>query len=411
MLPKVIFSSILFLLFAPAFFFPAHASRKKPPAKNTTITIDGRYDDWKLLDQPESITDHSYNGKARHTAGIYMDDTAIYVHLKLHPLYSSHMPVDSYHLTINNKHDVSFMLRYGKEQSGIDWGQNVYALPVGIHTLGVFHTQTGRYLGEAKVTISTLDYIHSGSEQGKFPPDEWELSIPLKNLSEITGLDAAMIQSVSFSGDNIGQGSVSFAGTPTGFSFFFLVLLLIILYFLSVCKRAKLYFLYFALGSLLLFSILHYFLAPVFLPVMTNAILKSCNLLLSSFDVTYRKDYAMLLFPLKDGALSLTINEECAGILELFILVSLLWFFPVYRIKEKLLLTVVSTVYLFFCNVLRILILCLLLQNYGMNIYFMAHSVITRILFYSLCILLYFAIFTRAHILRQKVGRFSYDNS
>ena len=197
-------------------FVPAKARKKVETVSMSPITIDGHYDDWKPFDQIGAITDHSFNNRAPHTAGIYMDDNHLYIHFKLHPLYSSHMPVDSYHIKINNQHDISFFFRYRTSGNGIDWVGDVYRLPVGITELGIFSTQNQSFLGTAKFRVYTTEYTISGSDRLKLPPDEWELSIPLDKLASLTGIDKDLIQTVSFYGDNIGQGSVTYAGTPTG---------------------------------------------------------------------------------------------------------------------------------------------------------------------------------------------------
>ena len=190
----------------------------------------------------------------------------------------------------------------------------------------------------------------------------------------------------------------------------FVLSILLLGYFLSVLKRAALHFAYFAVGSLTLFGLLFYYTAPIVSKPLTAGLLISCKALLSSLGITYEAAHALLYVPTDQGTLSLYINLECSGMIEMFVLLSLLWFFPVYRTVQKLMLSLFGLICIFISNVLRLCILCWILARWGMTYYFIAHSIISRMLFYLLCILLYFFLFTRAQILRQKVGRFSYDN-
>lgn len=43
--------------------------------------------------------------------------------------------------------------------------------------------------------------------------------------------------------------------------------------------------------------------------------------------------------------------------------------------------------------------------------YFVAHTIVGRIIFYGFTIVLYFYVFTKGQIRRQKIGKFNYDIS
>ena len=239
MLRRTFFQMMFMLMGCFSLLVPAKARKRTENASLSSIVIDGHYDDWNPFDQTGAITDYSYNGRAAHTAGIYMDDSHLYIHFKLHPLYSSHMPVDSYHIKINNQYDISFLFRYRTLGNGIDWGKDVYRLPVGITELGIFSTQTQSFLGTAMFRVYTTEYTMSGSDRLKLPPDEWELSIPLDTLAAQIGIEKNMIQTVSFSGDNIGHGSITYAGTPTGVLISSGAALLCAFYFFQMKRNRK----------------------------------------------------------------------------------------------------------------------------------------------------------------------------
>lgn len=51
-----------------------------------------------------------------------------------------------------------------------------------------------------------------------------------------------------------------------------------------------------------------------------------------------------------------------------------------------------------------------MINQFGNESYYMAHTIVGRLLFYALSIILYFYVFTRAQIRRQRVGEFGYDS-
>ncbi|HZK70616.1 MAG TPA: exosortase family protein XrtG, partial [Clostridia bacterium] len=49
------------------------------------------------------------------------------------------------------------------------------------------------------------------------------------------------------------------------------------------------------------------------------------------------------------------------------------------------------------------------ISTFGGDTYFYAHTIIGRLFFYGCTIVLYFQVFTKSQIIRQKIGRFDYD--
>ena len=168
-------------------------------------------------------------------------------------------------------------------------------------------------------------------------------------------------------------------------------------YALSVLKRAKLDFWYFTVGSVGLFIIAIITLQPVLLGELTG---------------TYSSYFEKGLLFIAHGttSISLYIDFECSGIIETFAFLSLLWFFPAYQFYEKIAVSIVGVFGIFLANVLRIFIICQMIYWGGQDMYFLAHSFVGRLVFYACTIALYFYVFTRAQVVRQKVGAFRYDD-
>lgn len=182
-------------------------------------------------------------------------------------------------------------------------------------------------------------------------------------------------------------------------------------YALSVLKRAKLDFWYFTVGSAGLFIIAIVTLQPVLLMPMQNAI-AAVSGLFGELTGTYSSYFEKGLLFIAHGttSISLYIDFECSGIIETFAFLSLLWFFPAYQFYEKIAVSIVGVFGIFLANVLRIFFICQMIYWGGQDMYFFAHSFVGRLVFYACTIALYFYVFTRAQVVRQKVGAFRYDN-
>lgn len=193
--------------------------------------------------------------------------------------------------------------------------------------------------------------------------------------------------------------------------FLIVVCLIIWVYFLSVLKRGKLDFWFFITGSVGIFVFMLLLLEPVLTRPITNAVAVVSGLLgnLSGFYKAYVQ-YGVLFINNKKESISLYIDYECSGIIEMLAFSSMLWFFNVYHLYEKIIVNIVGVLWIFTANVLRIFIICILVYFWGNDIFYFAHTIFGRLVFYGLSVALYFHVFTRPQIIRQKIGSFQYEN-
>ena len=80
-----------------------------------------------------------------------------------------------------------------------------------------------------------------------------------------------------------------------------------------------------------------------------------------------------------------------------------------YRLYEKVVVSIAGGLLIFASNVLRIFVICLVVYFFGGDMYFLAHTIIGRLVFYACTIALYFYVFTKSQIIRQKVGGLRYE--
>lgn len=183
------------------------------------------------------------------------------------------------------------------------------------------------------------------------------------------------------------------------------------LYLLSVCKRGKLTFYHFIVGSVGLFILcmmqVKYFedlVIAMFLNIL--APLGSVTGIFESY-----AESGLFFINNNEAAMSFYIDLECSGIIEMLVFVCLLLFFQVYTRREKIITAFSGILLIIVFNCIRMVAILSIIYYGGSRYYLVAHSVVGRLIFYVLTIILYYSVFTRKQINRQKVGDFAYESS
>lgn len=193
-------------------------------------------------------------------------------------------------------------------------------------------------------------------------------------------------------------------------NWFSIVVFSLWIYLLTVLKRGKLDFWYFIAGSVGLFIFSVIWIEPVAVGPIQKAVAAAAGIpgrLTGIYESYFQKG---IIFISTGGmSLSLYIDFECSGIIETLAFFALLWFFPVYRLYEKVVVSIAGGLLIFASNVLRIFVICLVVYFFGGDMYFLAHTIIGRLVFYACTITLYFYVFTKSQIIRQKVGGLRYE--
>lgn len=184
------------------------------------------------------------------------------------------------------------------------------------------------------------------------------------------------------------------------------------IYLLSVFKRKKQGFFFFLFGSVGLFIFSFILLYPVLTAPLARLV---CDLTGIVGDLTgifkAFSSYGILFIEnVTGGPVSLYVDFECAGLVENLVFLSLLLFFPAYKWYEKIWVGILGIAGVMTANVLRLTIICIMIHAGGNDMYYLAHTIVGRMIFYAFSIMLYFYIFTRRQIKRQQVGEFSYND-
>lgn len=186
---------------------------------------------------------------------------------------------------------------------------------------------------------------------------------------------------------------------------------LIWFYLLTVFHRGNLNYFQYLWGSVGLFIFMCVFIQPALTEVLKQYVTSVVGIIGKVTGICEAYYELSIIFVPKQSALtsiSLYIDYECSGVIEMMAFVSLLLFFQVYEIAQRIIISFVGCVCIFFFNVIRILIICIIIYKFGSSSYYVAHTIIGRLVFYVLSILLYYYVFTKQQIIKQKIGGFHY---
>lgn len=190
---------------------------------------------------------------------------------------------------------------------------------------------------------------------------------------------------------------------------FTVVCFLVWIYLLSVFTRGKLYFYQFIWGSVGLFVFMMMWIQPVAIRPLTNLVCSAAGVAgrMTGFYESY-SEYSMLFVQHGSEAISLCIDYECSGIIEMMAYVSMLAFFRIYDWMQRIILSVLGCMMIFFANIIRLFVIGTTIYYFGNDAYYIAHTIVGRIIFYALSVILYYYIFTKSQIVKQKIGGFHY---
>lgn len=183
------------------------------------------------------------------------------------------------------------------------------------------------------------------------------------------------------------------------------------LYLLHVLTRAELHAWRFMWGSMGLFVILMVWVQPILSQPLARCVAALAGVVgnLTGTFTAYFK-YGIIFVSTGIGSVTMQIDFECSGIIEIMAFLCLLIFFKVYSPVERIMVGLIGFAYIMLCNALRIIIICLSVHWGGMSAYYVAHTFIGRIIFYFFSVVLYFYVFTKPQIFQMKVGNFSYGD-
>lgn len=184
-----------------------------------------------------------------------------------------------------------------------------------------------------------------------------------------------------------------------------LILTLVWLYVLYVVKKAKLKGFTYIIGSVGFF-IISFILTKDYMDVMLVSIgnfLEPIGRMTGVFNVNMA--YSVINVLTDGNSTSFYLTAECSGLFEGLVFISVMLFFPLFTKWKKVIFIIIGVIAVAVSNIVRILMIVFLVKMIGANSFFVAHTIVSRLIFYSLVAIIYFTIFTASHIRSQKVGK------
>ena len=190
----------------------------------------------------------------------------------------------------------------------------------------------------------------------------------------------------------------------------FIVLVVIWLLNLRIFYKVKNQAAFITIGMGGLFVLMMIFLRPIATMPLARIVAALAGLFgrVTGFFSAFFK-YGIIFVETAGGSMTLQIDFECSGIIEIMVYIAILAFFKVYTISERAILSAVGVIYIILANALRIIIIATMIHFGGEQMYYLAHTYVGRIFFYAATVILYFYVFTKSQVVRMKVGSFSYD--
>lgn len=179
------------------------------------------------------------------------------------------------------------------------------------------------------------------------------------------------------------------------------------LYALSVLRRVQLPAYFFIVGSVGLFFILITLSDPYWVWFFTHAVITAISGLGAVTGMCQvMAQYGIVHIISTNATTLMTIDYECSGIIETMAFLALIAFFPTYRRRERVFYAVFGIVWIYLDNVLRISLVVILVHFFGPGSFFLAHTIIGRLVFYVLVIILYYNVFTYSQMARGLYFKF-----
>ena len=192
---------------------------------------------------------------------------------------------------------------------------------------------------------------------------------------------------------------------------FLLLLFVLWVLILILLRKSKMHFFKFVVGSIGLFCFMMYLGRNSIEGYLEYGVTWGIGVLGNITGLFYsHPQYSMISIYRMGQAISFFVDYECSGFVETLVYVSLLLFYPVYKAKEKIKYLFAGCSYILISNIIRVFVICFITRQWGSSMFFLSHTVFARLLFFALMVILYYYVFTRPHIIRQKVGNLSYGN-
>ncbi|NLK52509.1 MAG: exosortase family protein XrtG [Syntrophomonadaceae bacterium] len=283
----------------------------------------------------------------------------------------------------------------------------------------IFYQPQGLPRGEVTVYLYTMEGELKGKYEGQWgegtgaSTSHVEFAIPMKDLEAYPAQYLRFyLADISGRSDRLpDQGDIQwdpFPGASKSRSTIALVFLLwlAITLFLYHHRLWVLYYIWAAVGLccvLVLFfhaSLVEYGVER-FSSLILHHILHQLGIVTHIYDGS--PGTLLVLIKIDSSWTTLTIDIENSGLIEICIIFSLIVFYPVYRLRKRILVALSGALGIYLINLARLLLVIVIIHSGGRNMSYIAHTLFGRLLFFLLAVGLYWQLITRPSL--EKIRR------
>lgn len=190
-----------------------------------------------------------------------------------------------------------------------------------------------------------------------------------------------------------------------GNAIFFVIIVMLWIFVLLLFKETKMNFFMFLTGSVGIFTIIMIFLLPY---IENNLGLLVTNTLYfigrdTKYFEVFRGNFSIVI-DTRNGIVSMIINYECSGVIEMLVFTALALFFPFGGWGRRIMSIFAGNIYIYISNIIRVLFIIVMTKLMGAPYFYIIHTLLARIVFFALMIVIYYFVFTITHLRYQKVG-------
>ena len=175
-------------------------------------------------------------------------------------------------------------------------------------------------------------------------------------------------------------------------------------------RRAKTEAFKFCFGAVGLFLLLFFLTGPYLAYILQNIICFLMDLVAPESVLSANITYGSLLVHCGNDDISMIVDYECCGMIEILAITCIMHFYPLYKFSQKLILTTIAIICTIFANIVRLFSIALIIHYFGTSSYYIAHSFVGRLVFWVITIVIYYYLLTYPHLHRQKVEVFKYGD-
>ncbi len=184
----------------------------------------------------------------------------------------------------------------------------------------------------------------------------------------------------------------------------FIISMIVWIFLIKMFYDLKITAFRFYTGSIGLFFIILFFFRPYLESGFKFLLFYSLLFVSKITHIFYISTLSNAVVTVNNLTFNINFNLQASTLISMIVFTSLICFFPLLHLKRRLYLFFLGNILIFLINICRSFIVILLIRLFSRYSLVIDFDIIGKLIFFSLIIMLYYVIFTKAQIKNQKVG-------